>query len=224
MNPLPSDAARAALEVRGARASSVIVQRIPPDAVEVFMDWQRGISAAAAEAPGYQTTEIYPPSTGQQEWVVVIHFDDAKCLQDWIDSPRRAEWLAKLPKEIHDFRLKTLPAGFGAWFAGLGEEGALPPGWKIALSVLVQLYPTVMVLALVVGPYLTPLGLAVAMLVSNILSIAILQWGVTPALNPLLNPWLRAKGERHRAYSLGGLVVIVLLLGGMAIVFRLVQG
>jgi antibiotic biosynthesis monooxygenase (ABM) superfamily enzyme len=188
------------------------------------MEWQRGVSAAAAEAPGYQTTEVYPPSGGDPEWVVVLHFDDAKTLQAWLDSPRRAEWLARLPKEIHDFRLKTLPAGFGSWFAGLGEEGTLPPDWKIALSVLIQLYPTVMVLALVAGPYLSPLGLAVSMLVSNILSVALLQWVVTPALNPLLGPWLRANEERQRAYSLGGLVVILLLLGVMAALFRLVQG
>ena len=67
----------------------------------------------------------------------------------------RAEWIAKLRGEIGDFRLKTLPSGFGAWFAGLvdGSEGALPPSWKIALTVLLGLYPTVMLLAMFVGPY-----------------------------------------------------------------------
>src|SRR5215210_7299449 len=100
MNPPSPDATRPLLQVRGARASSVIVQRISPDSAEVFMEWQRGITAAAAEFPGYQTTEIYPPSGPQEEWVVIIHFDAPRTLQDWLDSPKRAEWVARLPCEI----------------------------------------------------------------------------------------------------------------------------
>ena len=67
----------------------------PANAAAVFLEWQRGISAAAAEFPGYQTTEVYPPQAGDQEWVVVVHFGDAKSLQDWLDSPKRAEWAAE---------------------------------------------------------------------------------------------------------------------------------
>src|SRR5262245_3125005 len=120
MNPSPPDA-RPLLEVRGSRASSVIVQRIPPDAAEVFLEWQRGIPAAAALFPGNQTTEIYPPSSQQKGWVVVFHFNDPTTLRAWLDSQQRAEWLAKLPREFRDFRLETLPSGFGAWFAGTVE-------------------------------------------------------------------------------------------------------
>src|SRR5262249_48027353 len=128
--------------------------------------------------------------------------------------------------EMGDFRLKTLPTGFGAWFAGLvnGSEVGLPPSWKIALSVLLALYPTVMVLTICVGPYLQPLGLAVSLLVSNVLSVSLLQWAVTPALKPVLRPWLRANEPKQRAFSLGGLAAILLLLAGMAILFRLVTG
>jgi hypothetical protein len=156
---------------------------------------------------------------------VVIHFDGPETLRRWLDSPVRAEWIEKRRNELGEFRLKTLPTGFGAWFAGLvnGSEAALP-SWKIALSVLLALYPTVMVLAVCVGPYLSPLGLAVSMLVSNALSVAILQWAVTPALDPLLRPWLRANDQRQRAFSLGGLAAILLLLGGMAVLFRLTAG
>jgi uncharacterized protein len=226
MDPASQYPPRPPLEVRGARASSVIVQRILPDAAGLFMEWQRGITAAAAVFPGYQATEIYPPGAQQEEWVVILHFDDPRTLQSWLDSPTRAEWVAKRPYEIGNYRLKTLPSGFGAWFAGLidASGGALPPAWKIALTVLFALYPTVMLLTIIVGPYINPLGLAVSMLISNALSCSILQWVVTPWLNPLFGPWLRANEKRQRAYSLGGLIVILLLLLGMTILFRLVKG
>jgi antibiotic biosynthesis monooxygenase (ABM) superfamily enzyme len=214
------------VQAGGARASSVIVHRVSPDRVEQFLELQRGITEAANAFPGYQATDVYPPAEGQQsEWVVVIHFDGPGTLQRWLDSSVRAEWIEKHRNLLGDFRLKTLPAGFGAWFAGLANGSAAdPPPWKIALSVLLALYPTVMVLAIGLGPYFTPLGLAVAMLVSNALSVTILQWAVTPALTPLLRPWLRANEPHQRALSLGGLVAILLLLGGTAVLFRLVTG
>ena len=65
MEPAAPNPARPNLEVHATRASSVITQHIPPGASEAFLEWQRGLSAAAAEAPGYQTTEIYPPAGGR---------------------------------------------------------------------------------------------------------------------------------------------------------------
>jgi antibiotic biosynthesis monooxygenase (ABM) superfamily enzyme len=212
--------------VHGSRASSVITQVIPPGSTDAFLEWQHGISAAAAEAPGYQTTEIYPPAAGGEPWVVILHFSDPKTLKHWLDSPKRAEWVAKLPCEIRDFRLQTFPSGFGAWFAGTlgGPPVPLPPTWKMALTILFTLYPTVMLLSIFVGPLTNPLGLAASILISNILSVSLLQWVVQPALDPVLGRWLRANEPRQRGFSLGGLAVLLLLLGGMALGFHLVVG
>ena len=147
-------------------------------------------------------------------------------MQRWLGSPVRAEWIKKLRDEIGDFQFKTLPSGFGAWFAGLetGPEGEPPPSWKMAMTVLLGLYPTVMLLALLVGRYLSPLGMAVSMLISNTLSVAITQWVVIPPLMNALGPWLRANTPDKRALSIGGLVLIWLLLGGLAVLFRVVAG
>jgi antibiotic biosynthesis monooxygenase (ABM) superfamily enzyme len=218
--------ARLPLEVHASRASSVITQLIPPGATDAFLEWQRGISTAAAEAPGYQTTEIYPPAAAREPWVVIIHFDDPKTLKDWLDSPKRAGWVAKLPCETRAFRMQTMPSGFGAWFAGTlaGQRVPLPPTWKMALTILFTLYPTVMLLSIFVGPSINPLGLAASILIANILSVSILQWLVQPALDPLLGPWLRANEPHQRTFSLGGLAILLLLLGGMTLLFHLTVG
>jgi antibiotic biosynthesis monooxygenase (ABM) superfamily enzyme len=225
MSTSPTDAPVPKLEVRGARASSVIVQRLRPDAREAFMEWQRGITAAAAEFPGYQTTEIYPPQGQQDEWVVIVHFDDQKTLQGWLSSPKRAEWIAKkLPREIRNFRVKLLPSGFGPWFAGLTADGGPLPHWKMILTVLFGLYPTVMLLAIFLAPQLDRFGMAVALLISNAASVCFLEFVGTPLTRGLLRPWLRASGEEGRTVSLVGLVLILTSLGGMAALFSLVTG
>ena len=147
-------------------------------------------------------------------------------MQRWLDSPVRAEWIKKLRDEIGDFQLKTLPSGFGVWFAGLatGPEGKPPPSWKIAMTVLLGLYPTVMLLALLIGPYLNPLGMAVSMLVSNTLSVSLPVGCDAAADERARGPWLRANTPTKRALSFGGLVLIWLLLGGLVVLFRVVTG
>jgi uncharacterized protein len=227
MTSAPADDPLLPGDVRGARVSTVVIQRVPADRVPRFLECQRALTEAAKRFPGYQSTELFPSADDRpDEWVTIIHFDDQHTLQRWLDSQVRAEWVTKLRDEIGDFQLKTLPSGFGAWFAGLvtGPEGEPPPSWKMAMTVLLGLYPTVMLLALLVGRHMGPLGMALSMLISNTLSVAICQWVVMPPLTTALGPWLRANASDRRSLSIGGLFLIWLVLGGLAVLFHVVTG
>jgi hypothetical protein len=212
------------LRVRGARASTVIVQRFPADRADTFMKWQREVAALAGAFPGYLATEVYPPTGGGDEWVIIVHFDDEAMLQAWLDAPERAAWLAKLPEEALGFRQHTMPTGFGTWVAGQTADGAPVPHWKSFLLVLVGLYPVVMLLTIVVSPGTMSLGTAFAMLVGNVLSVAVLEWVVMPLLNRVLAPWLAAHGRDGRMVSVVGGALIVAALLAMAVLFRLANG
>jgi uncharacterized protein len=212
----------ARLEVRDARVSSVIIHRVPSECTDAFLDWQRGISEAAEPFPGYRGTDLYPPaSDGLEDWVVILHFDSSPNLRGWIDSSVRADWSTRLPAGLRDFRVKTLPSGFGPWFAKQFDvpEGQ-PSSWKVALTVLLGLYPTVMLLSILIGPSLTPLGMAASMLVSNALSVSILQWVVMPLLQPLLRPWLVVGAGTRRAGSAAWLALILVVLAGQVALFQ----
>jgi antibiotic biosynthesis monooxygenase (ABM) superfamily enzyme len=225
MNPPSPDAAAPPIEARTSRASSVIVHRVPAGCAERFAHWQHGVTQAAQRFPGYVGTEHYPPAdAGHSHWVVVIHFADAAALRHWLDSPERAAWTAKLPPEVADFRLKTLSGGFGPWFAGLVDADAPLPRWKMALSVLFGLYPTVMLLAVFLAPQMQPLGLATSMLLSNVASCVILEWLGMPAVRLVLGPWLRVSGKSGGAVSVVGTALILAALGVMAFLFSRVTG
>jgi antibiotic biosynthesis monooxygenase (ABM) superfamily enzyme len=214
------------MTVRVPRASSVIVHRVPPAAVDRFLALQEGFTRAAEAFPGYQGTDAYPPADPKgTEWVVLIHFADPAALQAWLDSPARAEWAEKVRTEVGEFRLETLPAGFGTWFTGpAADTDELPPGWKMALTVLLGLYPTVILLTLTVGRVTEPLGLAVGMLIGNALSVLLLQYAVMPVLTRVFGPWLRANAPARRATSVAGAALILLLLAGLTVLFRQVTG
>jgi antibiotic biosynthesis monooxygenase (ABM) superfamily enzyme len=145
--------------------------------------------------------------------------DDAAALRHWLDSPERAAWTAKLPPEVADFRLKTFSGGFGPWFAGLVDADAPLPRWKMALSVLLGLYPTVMLLVVLLAPHTQALGLAVSMLLSNVASCVILEWLGMPAVRFVLRPWLRASGNRSGTVTVVGTALILAALGAMAFLF-----
>jgi antibiotic biosynthesis monooxygenase (ABM) superfamily enzyme len=201
------------------------VHRVAPGSNEVFLEWQRGITRAAQAFPGYQATEVYPPEADRpQEWVVVLHFDSATSLQGWLDSPQRAEWTAKLPREIREFRLRTLPSGFAAWFAGPAAGGENLPHWKVFLMVLLGLYPTVMVLTLCLSPHTQRFGPAAAILIGNVASVAFLEWLGSPVLRLMIGPWLRARGKEGRARNWVGTVLIVGSLAAMAVLFHWIAG
>lgn len=213
------------METCVARASAAIVQRVPKAAVEEFMQWQRGVTAVMEDFAGYEGTDVYPPSSDKHdEWVTVLHFTDDDSLQKWIDSPIRARWVEKLKTTVGDFDLKTLEGGFSLWFSGVvRESGTSPAGWKMALTVLLGLYPTVMLLSIFVGPYSSKLGFAVSMLVGNALSVSILQWIVMPRLTRLLGPWLNARSDRARQ-TMGGALGVAAVLAVLAVVFHFVTG
>jgi antibiotic biosynthesis monooxygenase (ABM) superfamily enzyme len=224
MDRPPPESPHPSVEIREMRASSVIVQAVPADHVEAFVAWQHGIADAAAGFAGYQATELYPPADDGGEWVIVIHFDDHEMLHAWLDSPVRAGWVARLPVEVQGFRVETMPAGFGSWVAGMTEPGGRVPHWKSFLLVLVGLYPTVMLLSIVVSPHTERFGFALQVLLGNIASVAFLEWIGMPALNRALGPWLRASGRDGRLVSIIGLLLVVVALAVMAIVLRVAVG
>ena len=65
--------------------------------------------------------------------------------------------------------------------------------------------------------------MALSMLVSNTLSVALTQWVVIPPLMNVLGPWLRANAPDETVLSIGGFVLIWLLLGGLAVLFRVMS-
>jgi antibiotic biosynthesis monooxygenase (ABM) superfamily enzyme len=208
------------MAVRVSRATSVMVHQVPPLAAERFLGLQEELEQAVAPFPGYQATEIYPPTDPEgTEWVIVIHFANAASLKGWLDSPLRRELIEKAREGIGPFRQETLLAGFGAWFTA--PRGSSPPGWKMVLTVLLGLYPTVLLLTLSVGKVTAPLGLATSMLIGNALSVSLLQWVIMPVLTRVCGSWLRANSRSERSRSAAGVAVIVALIASMTMVFHL---
>lgn len=116
---------------------------------------------------------------------------------------------SQLPPELAGYSKTVLPQGFAPWFSQLLHK---PPSWKMALTVLLALYPTVLLLNLLITPHLQGLGRAGAVLVGNAIGVALMQWGIMPRLTRLLKPWLSADSDRRFSVLGGAAIVSILLL------------
>jgi antibiotic biosynthesis monooxygenase (ABM) superfamily enzyme len=191
------------------RASSVIVHEIAAGDAERFLAWQRDITASASELPGYQDTDVYPPTEpGGRQWVIVVHFDDAARLAAWSASSARAEHIERFAREFRgeSFQVKNLDKGFGHYFTQ-----SAPPAWKMMITVLLGLYPTVVLLSVVTKP-LAGLGFAFSLLIGNALSVCLLEWVVMPALVRTLKPWHSARSPQVTAFGLAAVLGALALL------------
>lgn len=214
------------MEVRVAQASAVFVQHVPAAAKDKFLQWQRGIARVAESFAGYAGTDVYPPGDKcREQWVVVQHFDDDESLQQWLRSPVRLRWIQEIQAEMGECHTTQLSGGFASWFVDRVQNEAPPAGWKMALAVLLGLYPTVMLLTLYFpGPFTNTWNIALAMLLSNALSVSVLQWAIMPVLNKILGPWLQADRKSHARLVYGGLALIFVALAAQCALFWQLSG
>jgi len=204
--------------------SVVIRHHIKPGQSAAYGDWQQELAAAETRAPGYLGSELIKPAPGSPDvWSAILRFDTAENLDAWMSSPIRKRLLEKGEKIYRDFDTTRVRGGFDGWFQ-FGQGSAIvevPPVWKQALSVLLGLYPTVMVLSLLVTNHFT-WGLAPVILVGNCLSTIVLSWFMMPVVNWVLQPWLKPNPAHRRAIDIGGVVAIAATLVILMVLFKLV--
>ena len=116
-------------------------------------------------------------------------------------------------KDFGDFALHRVQGGLTPWFS----QQRLP-GWKMVLTVLLGLYPTVMLITLVIVPRLGVLPFSLTMLIGNVISVVALQWLLMPPLNRILDFWLKpAVLIGGRGNLVGTLGVLGAILGLLAL-------
>lgn len=195
--------------------SLVVDTRVQPERLEAFRAWQAEMEAAERKFPGFLDSRLLAPVPGLTDgWTIVVRFDSVEHLDAWIESDARRTLMQRVEPEMHG-NLRRVVSSFDGWFP-LSVDAPPPPTWKQALTVLVAIYPLVMVLSL----YLQ-LGLPFASQIffSNVLSTIALSWVAMPLLNRLLKPWLFPK-KPSRLLDLAGTVGLMAACALMVLLFN----
>ena len=202
----------------------VVTHRVKPEDVDDFLAWQDRLRLAESKFDGFRGSEFFRPIEGvQDEWTALYRYATAENLDTWLKSEERQKLLAEGNK-FSDFQLRTVDNSFGSWFAfdGDGVDAAPPSETRTSIAVWAGLYPTVVILTLLVSPLHMPLWLG--LLVGNLFSSFAMTFLTMPFyVNPLLKRWLRPPAEcAESAHVLAGLATVAALNLFWVVVFYLV--
>ena len=201
--------------------SSLIVQRVREGCEQTYREWSSEINKACSEYPGFLDLEVFEPVPGQSDnFVLVIRFATAAELEAWHTSPTCRK-LVEEKKHFLESEVRHAPSSvFGTWFSGAAEGPDREPSqpWKEALTVLLTLYPTVMLLTLyVTGPLLQGWSMSISMYLGNLMSVSVLTWVLMPLATRYLSFWLKPPQGSGLKNTLMGLFIV--LGGQVAMVF-----
>lgn len=171
--------------------TTVFARRVRPGFEAQYEEWLKGITRSSAGYPGSQGTTILRPGSDRTEYIAISQFDSAQHLERWMVSDERAQWLAKLESITLDSEEVSSLTGMERWFT-LPDRAVsqAPPKYKSAILVLIGLYPLVLFLTPVLQTVIGAWPNALRVLVSLVVSIALMVWVVMPQLTRLLFGWL----------------------------------
>lgn len=177
-----------------------------------FAATESRLVASSSTFSGFEGAALFPMSEAGQ-WLSVLRFRTGHQLSDWMHSEERAAVLPELRSELtEDFTVDAHTTPFGSTLRTVDGETRITPTWKIAMLVLLVLYPTVMTLSRFLGPVLDEIGAEpwLAMWLSQIVSVALMSWFLSPAVAACFRRWLDPiDGAGWRISAVGAAVVVV---------------
>jgi antibiotic biosynthesis monooxygenase (ABM) superfamily enzyme len=209
--------------------SSVVIEyTVPQEKSWAFRKWHQGLVHAAHEFPGFIRADRHRPlpcQGGVLKWYSVVHFEQPEDLNRWLLSPKR-EALLKLGRDLfRSYKFKSFETGLEGWFShhsGNELTGLGPPAWKQIISVVLGLYPVIMIQDWVIDALdlMKNWDPASAMLVKNLVTTCILTLVVMPLILRTLDFWLQPAHRRaSMRIEIAGATFTIAAMVAMVFVF-----
>ncbi len=193
---------------------AVFFHKVAPANSASFMQSALALRARARNFAGFRGSVLLQPGENQDLWISVMRFDSEDDLQMWLVSAERAAAVADLEQYLQeDFQVVTRQAAFGSIVAFDKGVAKTTPSWKIAMIILLVLYPTVMLLTRFLSPLLTSLGLdpGVTIWVGNGFSTIVLTFALMPLATWLFRLWLDPINGSNAQTTIKGVVVLLIV-------------
>jgi uncharacterized protein len=168
-------------DVRPQGATSVITHVVKAGSEAAFERWIDDVTRAASGFPGHHATTVLRPRAGEREYTVVLHFESAAELQEWLGSDVRREWIDRV-RPLTEGERRTVLTGLEHWFTP--ERRGNPPRWKMAAL-------TILGLEAGLAPVLARVPRVAGPLVITVCMTLLLTYAFMPALSRLTSRWLR---------------------------------
>jgi antibiotic biosynthesis monooxygenase (ABM) superfamily enzyme len=216
-------------ETDHAGSSSVVIEYlVPKEKGWAFRLWHSSLVQTAEHSEGFVRADRYRPlkcKNGVLKWYLVIHFDQPEHLDQWLASEQREAALQNGRDIFKTYKFKSFATGLEGWFShhsGTELDSLGPPAWKQILSVVLGLYPIIMLQDFIFNSLeiFEDWPPARAMLVNNMITTCILTLVVMPLIVRFLDFWLQPAHRRSPIRTeIVGAVFTILAMGIMVFLF-----
>jgi uncharacterized protein len=172
-------------------ATPIITRVVKPGSEKVFEEWLHGISQESARFPGYLSSTIFRPPAGGREYTIVLQFDRDENLQSWLRSGQRRAWLDRVGALEEVPAQRSEVTGLEHWFTLPDKPEALPPPkHKMALLIILTVYPTMLAVRALLFPILDRLSYPLAALIVTVCLVLLLTYVLMPSVTRVFHRWL----------------------------------
>ena len=177
-----------------------------------YKQLQESLRQAASQSKGFieQENSYQQLNNGLIECNVRLCFSNVQACLAWIDSPIRRRLLNQAEANFeHQFQSRIYKPSFDLWLTSQLPDP--PPIWKMNLLIWLALYPSVMLLSLISVHSLGELPLALNMLISNAITVAITGWLLVPLLARAYGGWLQTQSHRWNLAGSGSILALLMV-------------
>ncbi len=176
-------------------ATVVITHRVRPDKHVEYEHWLQEIAPLCRASVGYLDWHIVRPIPGvTQTYTVIIRFDTAEHLKDWMQSGERNRLIEKVQSLFVGADDFYISSGLDFWFTPAGAKAKLPVRWKQYLLTWSAIYPLALVVPFAVAPVLRFVGVPASLPITTLLVTAVvvflMVYVVMPRYTRLMQRWL----------------------------------
>lgn len=154
-----------------------------------------GLVTTSDQFPGHLGGIVLRNKTGQTaELVIVVRFSDKAAWDIWRNHPETLGRIAALDTETGDKGERNYSEGIAGWFDLPGVTGfKAPPKSKMAVVTWITIFPSLLLVSMVLQPLTADQGIAVQLAIGTIVTVPIMTWIAMPLTTKVLKNWLFAK-------------------------------
>ena len=208
----------------GTNVTQVIFSSIKPGMEGQYRAWVVKVQRAQAKYPGYRGNYLQPPAAPGGHWTTLLRYDSQEHLDAWLAAPERAQLLEEAKVFIEQEEHLRLATSFPGWIPIQPVNGVTPPDWKIALLVLLGLFPTVMLELRFLSPILRQFDLnsSFATFIGNVGSVSATSFITMPLFVRWFGWWLFMTKDSPAGTTAKGVgILIALFAAEIGVLWRL---
>lgn len=173
--------------------TAVIARRPAPGKDSELRAWAEEFTEAASAFDGYVESRVFPPTPPDNEdLVIAMTFDTADHLAVWERSAIRAQFRQRALALVSGRPRAYAASGLEAILSGRpGEPVVPPPRWKMAIVIMIAVYPFSVLLQWLLAPHLGAWPLLLRVIPSTLLLPAYVAYLGAPTVSRILRSWLQ---------------------------------